>query len=865
MISFLFTDIEGSTRMVQDLGEAWPSTLSKHSAILSNAISGHGGVVVKTEGDSFFAVFGDPINAVEAAAEAQRLIASDTWPQPMRVRMGIHTGEAELGGDDYVGLDVHRASRIADAAHGGQVVVSEATAISIDRRLPPDVTLKDLGKYRLKDLYHPEAIFQVVMDGLEREFPTLRTLDVIPNNLPEQLTPFFGRRSQIERVVELLDRTRLLTLTGPGGTGKTRLALQVAAEVSHRYEDGVFFTGLSPVTEVDVVPSVILGSLGLSATGAESPRDRLLGEISTKRLLMVIDNFEQLMPAAELVGSMVRAAPRSQFLVTSRAPLRIMGEQELAVPPLDLPEGSSVESVLSSESAQLLIDRARSVRPDFDVDEENAADVAELIKRLDGLPLAIELVTSRLRQFSVRTIVERLDSKMLAAGSVDLPERQRTIEAAISWSYELLGDDARQLFARLSVFPGGTRIADLEEFDSMFDDRLDLLEALGELVDQSLVARRGASGDERYRMLHIIREFAAARLVEIGSSEEVHLAHLDLCIAIAEESAKKVLGLDRASELARIEAEHDNIRSAIEWGMEKADVARVLRLTSAMWRFWQARGHLHEAASRLSDALQLGEADPALRAKAMEALGGVCWWRGEIEEATDAYAIALEIQEDLGDPAEIANAKYNYGLAKATMDNSIEEAEHYLKPALEIYEEIGDANGQANVRWGLGQANYVIGNYEIAETHMAEAAKGYRLAGNEFGLGWALHEMAMLEYRRERYQAAWSYFESVLELFGRSNDVSGIALASYGVAGVAYQSGDRMRAYRLYGAMEKLVETSGTSLVHLVANVIEHLEPETIASLTGADRDAYERGRQMSAEETLAYALAGPVDPDIGV
>ncbi len=861
-VTFLFTDIEGSTRLVQDLGEAWPETLAVHSEILGRAIDDCGGVTVRTEGDSFFAVFDEPLSAVEAAVTAQRGLESADWPLPLRVRMGLHTGEGRFGGGDYVGLDVHRAARIADAAHGGQLVASEATIVEVDRRLPDGVTIKDLGKFRLKDLYNAETIFQVDIEGLQRDFLPLRTLDVIPNNLPDQLTPFIGRRTEIAKAIELLEKVRLLTLTGPGGTGKTRLALQIAAEVSHRFADGAFFVALSPVSDVDAVPSVILSSLDLTASGDESPRQRLLAEMADKRLLLVLDNFEHILGAADLVAEMVRIAPGSQFLVTSRAPLRILDEQELSVPPLARPKGKSVESALASESVQLLLARAQSVRADFEINGPNVRHVVELVERLDGLPLAIELVTSRLRQFSVETILQRLDSKMLAAGPIDLPERQRTIEATIAWSYDLLDRPVRDLFARMSVFSGGARIEELERFFSHFGDEFDLFDSLGGLIDQSLVTRAiGASG-ERYQMLHVIREFAAARLEEIDKESEAQLLHLNLFTSVAEEAAEAILGADRAPLLDVLEAEHDNVRTALEWGIKNDQVSQVIRLSAAMWRFWQARGHLYEAAARLKAALDLPGAEPAVQVKAMEALGGVYWWRGNTESAAGEYKRALAVHETLGDPAEIANAKYNYGLVRATIDTSLEQAEPILREALEIFTKLSDDNGMANVYWGLSQAGIRRGEVENVEDLMEKAVEGYRRAQNDFGLAWASFELGMFEYRRNRHNEAWPYFESALDLFQRTNDVSGFAGVLYAIAAVALRYGDHRRSYRLYGAMETLVESSGAEVGGIANNAFDDLTKEVIESLSGADKEAYEAGKKMTPEEATTYALAGPVDSE---
>ncbi|MDQ3781317.1 MAG: adenylate/guanylate cyclase domain-containing protein, partial [Actinomycetota bacterium] len=432
-VTFMFTDIEGSTRLVQHVGDDWTPILETHNRLVRHAVDSGHGTVVKTEGDSIFAVFASAIDAVAAAAGVQRSLAENPWPEGVRirVRLGLHTGTGALGGDDYVGIDVHRAARIADAAHGGQIVLSESVAVLVERSLPAELTLRDLGKHRLKDLSQPEAIYQVSVAGLEADFPILRTLDVIPNNLPMQVTSFVGRERDMAEALRLLERTRVLTLTGPGGTGKTRLALQIGAEVGAAYRDGVFFADLAPVNDVEVVPSQILDTFGLQApSGTRSPTASLLDHLSTREVLLILDNFEQVIDAAPLVADAVRASPRSRFVVTSRGPLRISGEQEMPVQPLPLPVGDDLASLLALDSVQLFTERAMAVRPDFELTADNAGHVAELVRRLDGLPLAIELVASRVRLLPVAAITERLDSG-LGVGAIDLPARQRTIEGAI--------------------------------------------------------------------------------------------------------------------------------------------------------------------------------------------------------------------------------------------------------------------------------------------------------------------------------------------------------------------------------------------------------------------------------------------------
>jgi predicted ATPase/class 3 adenylate cyclase len=862
-VTFLFTDIEGSTRLVQDLDAAWPGILARHDDIVTSSIASHGGTVVKTGGDSVFAVFETADQAVKAAVEGLRRLAGADWPRdhPVKVRMGLHTGVGSLGGSDYVGLDVHRAARIANSAHGGQIVVSEQTAVLVERSLPDGVVLRDLGKHRLKDLSDPETIFQVVVEDEPSEFPALRTLNAIPNNLPLLPTSFIGREAEISEAMTLLEKARVLTLTGPGGTGKTRLSLQVAAELADGFEDGVFFVGLSTVTDSNVLPSVILEVLGLSdTTGDETPGQWLVEAIQEKRLLMVLDNFEQLLAAAPLVADLVRASPFSKFIVTSRAPLRISGEQEMPVPPLGLPEEASLSTALASEGVRLFLERAMEVRPDFQMDESNVTTVVDLVGKLDGLPLAIELVTSRLRHLPLETILERLDSRMLSAGRVDLPERQQTIENAIAWSYDLLDDDHREVFARLSVFVGGARVEEIEQLLAGCQMEIDLLDGLAALADHSLVGSVSIGGTTRFRMLHVIREYARDRLEESGQAHETRLSHLEIYANFAEAVAPELLGVDRVRSLDLLEADHDNFRSALEFGLEDGQVDLVNRLSAALWRFWQARGHLYEAESRLEAAVAQEDGDLGLRAAALEALGGVHWWRGAMDKCERRYAEALEMHERLDDPSGLANAHYNYGLAVAGKNQDIEMLRRHMEAAMAIYEELGDHNGIGNVLWGLGQGLVFLGESDSALDLYHRAVDSYRKAGNQFGLSWALFELSEAHRRGGRIEEAWESLEGALEVFKGARDVSGFVLGSGVAAAIALALGDRARAYRLMGARNSLVQASGTDLAGYAINVYEGLEDETLGALTGANATAYQEGMSMGYDELVDYALAGPVD-----
>src|SRR5438093_930526 len=527
LVTFLFTDIEGSTRLVQSLGEGYDELLGEHCRILRGAIADAGGTEVSTEGDSFFAVFERPEDAVAATVAAQRALDAETWPSgvDVRVRMGLHTGEARLGGANYIGLEVHRAARVAAAGHGGQVLLSGATRSMLEGSLPGGVELRDLGAHRLKDLANPEHLFPLAAPGLERDFPAPRSLDARPNNLPVQLTSFVGREAEIAAINTLLDAARLVTLTGPGGTGKTRLAVQVAAERLGRHGDGVFFVELAPATDPALVPSAVAAALHLRE-GADRPITETLNEWLRERdLLLVLDNFEQVIDAAPFVTTLLGAAPRLRVIVTTRAPLRVHGEQEYPVPPLHIPDAAHLPGLaqLSQyEGVGLFIDRARAVRPDFAVTDATAPAVAEIVARLDGLPLAIELAAAKCRLLGPEAILGRLGSRLafLSGGARDLPARQQTLREAIDWSYRLLDPVDQGRLRGLGVFMGGFSLPAAAAVLMLDDPAIAADDAVGGLAEQSLLRREeGERGEPRFSMLETIREFALERLVEAGEDE----------------------------------------------------------------------------------------------------------------------------------------------------------------------------------------------------------------------------------------------------------------------------------------------------------------------------------------------------------
>lgn len=862
-VTFLLTDIEGSTRLVQDLSpDRWREVLEDHNRLLRSAIESHAGVTVKTEGDAFFSVFASAHQAVEAAIGIQRALQSHPWPDDaaVKVRVGLHTGEGALGGDDYVGLDVHRAARIAAAGHGNQVILSETTAALVERLLPADVTLRDLGKHRLKDLSHREALFQLVISGLQTEFPPLRTVDTVPNNLPLVVTSFVGRRRELDEVKSLLENTHVVTLTGPGGTGKSRLALQVGAESVGSFPDGVFFVDLAPITDPDLLPSEVLTSLGLEIPQRTDPRDAMLEALRTRRVLLILDNFEHVIAAAALVGEIIRSSPRSRIVVTSRAPLRLAAEREYPLAPMPLPSIHDDPDTLSkSDAARLFVERAMAVRPGFRLDETTAPAVAQLLNRLDGLPLAIELVASRLRLLPVQTIVERLDTTMLSGGLVDLPERQRTIEGAIRWSYDLLSEPERRLFARLAVFAGGARLEEIEAVCGP-DLPIPVLEGLATLVDQSLLMATEAGGDPRFRMLHVIRQFATARLAESGERRDIELRHLHAFISLAEEASRHFKCGHRNQWLDRIARDHDNIRAALDRAAAAGETDLARRLSFATWRFWQARGHIHEGRRRASATLAMPDGDPYWRAKALEALAGIIWWGG-LSGTLEVYAEALQIHRARDNIWELANALYNHALALVFDGDQPQAALAELDEAERLFEEVGDTSGLGDVEWARGNVRGLfLGDHETGLGHWARSLAYYRQAGNNFGTGWAIFELGSVALRAGDPAKAWPYLREGLQLLSSDGDVSAAVLFIALIGGVALQLGDAQRANRLGGAFHSLRMTSGTDIVDHETNRVEELTQDRLEALTGEARAAYLEGRGMDFATAVAYALAGPTD-----
>jgi predicted ATPase/class 3 adenylate cyclase len=862
-VTFLFTDIEGSTRLLQELGDRYAAVRDAHAGILRRAIREGGGVEVGTGGDSFFAAFASAAGAVRAAVAAQRGLAGHRWPPgfPVRVRMGLHTGEGALGGDDYSGIDVNRAARVAAAAAGGQVIVSDPTRVLVEHDLPDGVSLRELGTHRLKDLNLPMRLHDLVIAGLPADFPAPRTLDARPGNLPAPLTSFVGREQVAAEAVRLLGRARLLTLTGAGGSGKTRLALEVAARLRPGCRDGAFFADLSSVTDPALVPSVLARAVGMPEAARRPVLAALCDHLRDRELLCVADNFEQVAEAGVVLERLLGAAPRLRVLVTSRVALAVVGEQELVVPPLTLPDlgrPPDLDTLGRTEAVRLFVERARAVRPAFRLTGENAPAVAGICARLDGLPLAIELAATRVKVLTPAQILPRLERRLslLTGGARTLPDRQRTLRGAIAWSDDLLGDAERRLFARLSVFAGGWTLESAEAVCDPQDLGLDALDGLASLVDQSLVLATGTTaGQARFSMLETIREFGQERLAATGDLELVRRRHAEHFLDLTVAAEPHLTGADQGEWLDRCDTEHANIRAALRWAVEAGEADGAQEAAGALWRFWQQRGHLAEGRLRLEEVLALpaGQGPAPARAKALAGAGGIAWWQEDIAAARGFYDEALAVERRLGDPAGIAEALYNQAFVVAA-DGDFEGAFRLYEESIELFRRAGDEAGMARADWMLALRDLVAGGWDAPLARAEEAVASWRRTGERFRLGDGLVWLAVVEIRAGRPAEARAALGEARELAVEADSPMGMLSVLIGLSYVARWEGRYQDAVRLAGAADGLREqVGGRAPLDFLASFLGDPEAEARARLSpDVAQRAWQAGRR-----------SGPVLPPV--
>jgi predicted ATPase/class 3 adenylate cyclase len=862
-VTFLFTDIEGSTRLLQQLGDRYRDLIEAHNGLLRAAF--RDGYISGIEGDAFFVVFGSARAAVDAAVEAQRSLGAASWPDgvTVKVRMGLHSGEGVLAGGEYAGIDVNRAARIAAAAHGGEILVSDSTRALVGSEPAEGVRLRDLGEHRLKDLDRPERLHRLLVDGLAQDFPPPRTLDLKVGNLPSDLSPFIGREDVLREVRALTQDHRLVTLTGPGGSGKTRLSLQLAQEAQATCPDGAYFVELAPIVDPELVPDAIAKALDVMGevgrTMLETVRDHLAGE----RIFLVLDNMEQVIDAAPVVPDLLQAAPDLRVVVTSREALRVRGEQEYPVPPMAVADPSDVTSpdrLAAYESVALFLDRARAVRPSFVLDEESAPAVAEICARLDGLPLAIELAAARVRVLTPRQIAQRLDAALpvLSGGGRDRPARQQTLRDAIAWSYDLLDADERTFFRRLAVFRGSCTLEGAERVCDPGASGADALELMGSLADKSLVQRVETDADPRFRLLFVIREFAKERLAEDDDERSVRRRHAEFMIDVLREAEPELFGPDRPARLDELEREHDNVRSAIHWAIDAGETRIALGLASGCWRFWQMRGHLLEARERIDEVLAMpGVEDlPVERADTLEASGGIAYWMADWPVAEDRYEACLRLRREVGDPAPTAEAAYNLACIYAYGPEpfrSVERADALLREAEEIFRQRDDRRGLAKVLWAAG-GNVVDRRPADALAPFRESLDLYRESGDRFGEAWALHMLGITEALADAIDDGEQHMREALELFVAADDRSALSILLNDFAVVAVLRGDPARGLRLHGAAAATEKRSGVGLgvsATDIGGVLRRMWDEVPRE---AAQGFFDEGMAMSIDEALDYA-----------
>jgi predicted ATPase/class 3 adenylate cyclase len=862
-VTFLFTDIEGSTRLVQSLGDSYGEVLARHCRIMRDAIARAGGTELGTEGDSFFAVFPRAADGLEATVAAQRALGEQAWPNgvEVRVRMGLHTGEGKLGGDNYLGIDVHRAARIAAAGHGGQVLVSDATRSLVERDLPSGISLRELGAHRLKDLASPERLFQVVVPGLLTEFPALRTLDARANNLPVQLTSFVGREAEISAVNDLLDMARLVTLTGPGGTGKTRLALQVGAERLTRHSDGVFVVELAPITEPELVTSAIASALSVREVVDQPLQTTLAEALRDRDLLLVLDNFEQVLAAAPLVGELLAGAPRLRVLATSRSVLRIHGEHEHPVPPLRIPDPASLpalDALSQYEGVTLFIERATAARPDFMVTPDSGPAIAEIVARLDGLPLAIELAAAKAKLLGPEAILGRLGSRLafLGGGARDLPARQQTLRQAIGWSHGLLPADEQAIFRTLGVFVGGWTLDAAEAIARPGEHRLDPLEAMASLVDQSLVRREEAAhGEPRFMMLETIREFALERLAGSGDVDEIRRRHATHFLAFAEAAEPQLTVSPDAGD--RVAHDHDNLRAVLLWALETGDVDVGLRLGFALWRFWQQRAHLREGREWFDRLLAMpgAGAQTAARAKGLTGAAGIAYWQNDYTAAAAWYREAEDIVRELGDRAWLTDAIYNSG-SVAALQGEMELVAAKFREGEEIARELGDEAILTRFLEGQGYMAFMTDDLTRARALLEESLAVAERRGDRMQIAVGHHTVGQVARLDRRFDDAVEHYQAALRFGHELGDDASLTEPLQGLAAVAVASGDAERGVRLLGANAAIRERLGGGPPPEWLRLGDPLADARTTLTTEAYDRAWKAGSAMTVDEAVADALS---------
>jgi predicted ATPase/class 3 adenylate cyclase len=851
-VTFLRTDVEGSMRLIRELGQRWDAVNADHMAVIRRSVDEHGGSLVRTEGDAAFAVFPEARAAAAAAIAAQRELGAHAWPDgaDLRVRIGLHSGEAYLAGDDYGGFEVNRAARIAAAGHGGQILLSETTRALVADALPAGVEIQDLGSHALRDVPRPERLYQLDVPGLRQDFPALRTGAPGIGDLPDRLTSFIGREADVDAVVNLLGTNRLVTITGPGGIGKTSLAVEAARAARDRFPDGAWFVALADVEDASTVRSVIARTIGLF-DGPGRPAAEALGPyLKDRSMLLVLDNFEHVLEATDDVADILGSSSRSRVVVTSRAPLRIPGEQEYPLDPL------------GNACARLFIERARAIRPGWDPGQDGAV-VDEVCALVDRLPLGVELAAARVAHLPVKSVRDRLAANLPLPGSGPrgVPDRQRTLAGAISWSHDLLSPATQRVLHDLGVFEGSFDLEQAEAVVEGPDDGAEVLDHLAELVDQSLLQRDppDASGNGiRFRMLETIRAFALDRLREDGHEHETRHRHAMAYLAVAEEAARHMPSPDQPRWLDRLTADYPNLRAALRWSIDADQVDLAERFIAGLWRFWQQDGRLAEGPELSEAALAMPHSDEPTRTRmsAVMAAGGIAYWHGRPDDAIRYYEEQLRLAIQLEDLAGEADASWNLSFERFIAED-LEAATKLFERARDIYEELGDEGGTARVAWSAitVQADDHPNFASLAPLH--EVLATFERLGDTWYACQTMMSIAWAHLAGDDIAGASRWFVRALTTGQGLRDRTSTTIALPLAALLAVRAGRPEEAAVILGAHEHLQELYGVKAPMGLARLIG-TDPydQARASLGDANYDAaYDRGRQMTIDEAVALTV----------
>lgn len=866
-VTFLFTDIERSSQLWETHPRTMGRSLAQHDEFMRTSVAEHGGHIFKTVGDAFCVVFQGALDAVHAAIAAQRRLVAAAWEDtgPLRVRMALHSGEAEQRDGDYFGPTLNRVARVLSTGHGGQTLLSFVTAESVREKLCAAASLRDLGERRLKDLSRPERIFQLVVEDLPSDFPPLRSLEVLPNNLPAQVTTFVGRAREMGEIKQRLSKTRLLTLTGPGGTGKTRLSLQVAADALDRYPHGVWLIELATVTDPALIPETIANAVEIREEHGRSVLDTLLAALRTRQLLLVLDNCEHLVEAcAQVVTTLLRRCPGVNVLASSREALNISGESIYPVPPLgtleysDLSEGVNPNQLAELEAVQLFVERAASVRPGFAVTPENAALIGRICWRLDGIPLAIELAAARVKVLSLDQILTRLDDRfrLLSGGSRTALPRQQTLGALIDWSYDLLSEPERMLLRRLSVFVAGRTLEMVEQVCT--DDQLpsaQVFDLMSALVEKSLLTvEDGPHGESRYTMLESVWDYGDSKLTQHGEGVQFRRRHLEFFVAFAETAEPALLGPEQKTWLEKLSLENYNLNAAIRFSLEQPDtVALGLRIAGALTRYWEVRNYLTEGYEQ-SVAL-LAKADdsiaPTIRAKAELGAGRLSWCQDRDADARRHYQVAQALYQELGAKEEAGLVEALLGFTERSDDNS-ETAHTHFERAKTAGDTLASPRLIALASNGLSTLAADRGDFTYARSAKENSLATIRALGDRWLVAVITGSLGRLCLLEGDLAAARTYLlESLLAV----RDLGNKWVLPYlleALAEIRRQHQDFPKAVRLYGAASALREAQG-----LVLSVLERgTYAQALNRLRAAiPADAFEQNWQEGRLLRLADAV----------